>query len=115
MIAAGKDVEPIAEQLIGERRRDAEPAGGIFRVGDRQMNLFGRDDIFQMPRDKAAAGRGENVANKKKVGQEKLSKERTTLAVLASVIDPELLQGGSPAHLQASPWRLSPPELAHRH
>src|ERR1700733_3979495 len=32
--------------------------------------------------------------------------ERTALAVLASVIDPELLQGGSPAHLQASPWRL---------
>jgi len=37
---------------------------------------------------------------------QQLSKERTASAVLASVIDPELLQGGSPAHLQASPWRL---------
>ncbi len=46
-----------------------------------------------------------------------LSKERTTCAVLAPVIDPEVKQGGPSARLQASPW-LPPrglrPELAHQ-
>ena len=69
MIAGGQDVEPVAEQILGQLRRDPESARGIFRVGDRQMNVFRRDDVFQMPRDEVPADGAENITDKKKVGQ----------------------------------------------
>ncbi len=79
VIAAGEHVQAVAEQLIGELRRDAEAAGGVFGVGDGQIDFFGGDDVAQMAGNHAAPGGGENIANKKKIGQrDELSKERTT-------------------------------------
>lgn len=48
MIAAGEDVDAVAEQLIGKLRRDAEASGGIFPVGDGQVDFFSGDDVAQV-------------------------------------------------------------------
>jgi hypothetical protein len=69
VVAAGEDVEAVAEQLVGELRGDAEPAGGVFGVGDAEVDFFGLDDVFEVARDKAPPGGGEDVTYEKKVGQ----------------------------------------------
>ena len=51
VIAGGDDVQAVVEQFVGELGRDAEPAGGVFTVGDGQVDFFGGDNVAQMPRD----------------------------------------------------------------
>ena len=46
VVAAGEHVEPVAEQLIGKLRRNAEASGRIFSVGDRKIDFFGGDDFL---------------------------------------------------------------------
>ena len=38
VIAGGHDVDPEIEQLVRELRSDAEPGGGIFAVGNDQID-----------------------------------------------------------------------------
>jgi hypothetical protein len=64
VITAGEHVEAVAEQLVGKLRRDAEPSGGVFGVGDRKVDVFLGDDVFKMLRDDASAGRGEDITDK---------------------------------------------------
>jgi hypothetical protein len=64
VIAAGKHVEPVAKQLVGKLRSDAESACGIFSVGDAEVDFFGSDDVFEMTRDQASPRGGENVTYK---------------------------------------------------
>ena len=65
VIAAGQDVETVSEQVLGELRSNAESARGVFRIGDRQIDFFRRNDLFEMPRDKVPADGAENIADKK--------------------------------------------------
>ena len=64
VIAGRQDVEAIAEQLIGQLGIDAETAGCVLDISDGDVNVLRRHDVFEMPRNHAAAGRGEHVANK---------------------------------------------------
>ena len=64
MVAAGKDVESVAKKFVGERGSDPEASCGIFGVGDRKVDFFGRDDAFQMTGDEVPAGGREDVADK---------------------------------------------------
>jgi len=68
VIAAGQDIDAVSEQLIGQRRRDAESARGVFAIGDGQMNVLGSDDRARMPRYQLPPGGSKNVADEKKVG-----------------------------------------------
>jgi hypothetical protein len=70
----------VAEQFVGELRRDAEAAGGVFAVGDGQVDIVGGDDVAQVAGDKAPPDRGEDVTNEQEsCGQKDVfSKERTT-------------------------------------
>ena len=56
MIAAGEHVDAEAEQIVGQLRRDAEAAGGVFAIGDREMNVFGFYDRLQMTGDNRPSG-----------------------------------------------------------
>jgi len=56
VIAAREDVDAVAEELVGELRGDAEAAGGVFAVGDGQVDVFGRDDGGEMAGDQASPG-----------------------------------------------------------
>ena len=80
VVAGGDDVDAVAEQILGKLGRDAETAGGVFAIGDREVDIFGGDDFLEVPRDEIPADGAENVTDKKKIGQVKsaFSKERTT-------------------------------------
>ena len=49
------------------RRRDAESAGRVFRVGDGQIDAIGLDDVLQVIGDDPPPGRGENIPDKENV------------------------------------------------
>jgi hypothetical protein len=70
VIAAREDVDAVAEQFLGQLRRDPEPSGGIFAVGDSEVDIFRRDNTAKMLRHQLAAGRAKNVADEEKIGQE---------------------------------------------
>jgi hypothetical protein len=70
MVAAGEDLDSVTEQLLSQLRRDPESARRIFAIGDGEVDLFRRDNLFQMPRDKIPPGRSKNVTNKKEICQE---------------------------------------------
>ena len=48
VIAGGEDVEPVAEQFVGQMRRNAETSGGILGVGNSEVDLLVRHDLAQM-------------------------------------------------------------------
>jgi len=70
VIACGKHVEPVAEQFVGELRRDPKAARGIFCVGDGEIDLFLSDDLFQILRNDGAARGSEDIADEKEIGQD---------------------------------------------
>ena len=39
MVAAGEDFDAAGEQFLGDARRDAEAGGGIFAVGDAEIDF----------------------------------------------------------------------------
>ncbi len=51
--------------------RNAEAARGVFAVGDGQVDVFGNNDFGQVASNNGTARRGENVAYKQEVGQER--------------------------------------------
>ena len=55
------------EEFFGDRRSDAEAAGGIFGVGDGQVDVVGLLDVLQMIGYNLAARRGEDVADEEDV------------------------------------------------
>src|SRR5271170_525801 len=63
MIAGRQDIESQRKKLLGDRRRDAKSAGRVLRVGDGQLDFFGRDDVLQVSSHKNAAGRRKDIAN----------------------------------------------------
>jgi hypothetical protein len=67
VVAASQNVDAKRQQVFRKGRRDAETAGGIFTVGDYQIDLVGADDVLEVIGHNAAAWRGENIADKEKV------------------------------------------------
>jgi hypothetical protein len=65
VVAAGEDVDAVAEDLVGKCGGDAESAGRVFGVRDSQMDIFSSDDFFEVPGDQAPADGAEDVAYKK--------------------------------------------------
>ena len=45
VVSAGDHFDARGEQFLGDARRDAEAGGGIFAVGDAQIDLALREDI----------------------------------------------------------------------
>ncbi len=68
VIAGGEDVHAIAEQLLGQRWSNPESPGGVFTVGDGQMDIFGSYDFADIPGDQTAADGRKDVTDKEKVG-----------------------------------------------
>jgi len=59
VIAAGEDVDAVVEEFVGEARGDAETGGGIFAVGDDQIDFLLSDDVGEALADDVAS-RGAN-------------------------------------------------------
>jgi hypothetical protein len=64
VIAAGEDFDPAGEQFLGDARRDAEAGGGIFAVGDAEINFALGKDVREPVVNDLAAGRADDVADK---------------------------------------------------
>jgi len=64
VISGRQNIQAVAEQFIGQLRIDAKPAGCVLDISDREVDVLRRYDVFEVPRNHAAAGRGEHVANK---------------------------------------------------
>ena len=64
MIAGGEHRDVEVEELVDDGGRDAESAGGVFRVGDDQINRALLDERRQVLAHADAAGASEDVANK---------------------------------------------------
>ena len=77
VIAGGQHVEPEREEVLGDRRRNAEAAGRILGIGDRQVDVIRRDDVLQVIGDDAAAGRSEDVADEENVHARAFTLTRT--------------------------------------
>ena len=63
MVAAGDDVDAVREQVVGDFGSDAEAGGGIFAVGDDEVDLAVRDEVGQAIADDLAAGRTDDVTD----------------------------------------------------
>ncbi len=97
MVPSGQHIEAHVKQIVGELRRNAEAAGGVFSVRNRQVNVFGRNNIFQVAGDDGPPGRRKDVADKQDVGQGRecyfFLKERTAPPHQPPSFDPELKGG----------------------
>ncbi len=63
MIAAGDHFDAAGEQILGNARRDAEARGGIFAVGDAEIDLALGEDVREPVVNDLAAGRTYDVAD----------------------------------------------------
>ena len=63
VIAAGEDVDAVVEKFIGEARGDAETGGGIFAVGDDQIDFLLGDDVGEAVADDLASRGADNVTD----------------------------------------------------
>jgi hypothetical protein len=88
VIAAGKNVGAIPEQIVGKLRSNPKAARGVFAVGDGEMDVLGSYDLGQVLSHHSPPDGGKNIADKKEIGQMvvEVKKERTTVAVTTSVI-----------------------------
>ena len=64
MVAAGEDFDAAGEQFVGDARRDAEAGGGIFAVGDAEIDFALGEDVREPVVNDLAAGRADDVADK---------------------------------------------------
>ena len=55
------------EELFGEGGCDAEAAGGVFAVDDKQVDGVGFEDVREVFADDVAAGGAEDVADKEDI------------------------------------------------
>src|SRR5262249_961746 len=65
VIPAAEHFDAVAEQLLGDAWGDAEACGGVFAVGDQQIDFSCRNKIGQAFANNFATGRSDNVTNKK--------------------------------------------------
>ena len=63
MIAGRNNVDIQFKEFLGESGRDAEAGGGIFSVGDDEIDELITDDAGQTVFDDGASGASENVAD----------------------------------------------------
>jgi hypothetical protein len=64
MVAAGEDFDAAGEQFVGDTRCDAEAGGGIFAVGDAEIDFALGEDVREPVVNDLAAGRADDVADK---------------------------------------------------
>ena len=65
VVAAGDDVNAGGEKLLHNSRRDAEAGGGVFAIGDAEVDLPLGEDIREPIVHDLAAGRADDVADEK--------------------------------------------------
>ncbi len=65
VVAAGEHLDAEAEQFFGDFRSDAEAGGGIFAVGDDQINLLVLHKVGEALLNDQASGRADDVADEK--------------------------------------------------
>jgi hypothetical protein len=63
VIAAGKDVDSVVEKFVGQAGRDAESGGGIFAVGDDQIDFFLGHDVGETVANDLASWRANDVTD----------------------------------------------------
>ena len=64
VVAAGEHIEAEREEILGDGGGDAEPSGGVLRVGNRQIDLIRFHDVLHVVRHNPPPGRAENIADK---------------------------------------------------
>ena len=67
VIAGSEDIEAQSEKFFGDRRRDTEASGGVFGIGDGQIDAIGLNDVLQVIGDNAAARGSKDIPNKENV------------------------------------------------
>jgi hypothetical protein len=65
VIAAGDYFDPACKKVFGDARRDAETGGGVFAVGDAEVNFALRQNVCEPVVNDPAARRAYDVANEK--------------------------------------------------
>ena len=63
VVAGGEDVGAEVEELVGDRRGEAESAGGVFSVDDDEVDGAALDDVADVLAHDAATGAAEDVAD----------------------------------------------------
>ncbi len=80
VVSRCEHVQPELQQLFGDQRCNSKAAGGILRVGDGEIYVFGGDDVVELIGNNAAAGGGEYIADEEDIhsGGQLWNVERTT-------------------------------------
>jgi hypothetical protein len=65
VIAAGDYFDPACKKVFGDTRRNAKTGGGVFAVGNAEVNFALRENVCEPVVNDLAAGRAYDVANKK--------------------------------------------------
>jgi hypothetical protein len=63
VVAAGEDFDATGEQFLGDARRDAEAGGGVFAVGDAEIDFALGENVRKPVVNDLAAGRADDVAD----------------------------------------------------
>src|SRR5260221_6887021 len=77
MVAGGDGVHAAAKQFLGDVRRDAVAAGGIFAVGDDDVETVRLSQLGQEFLDRAPAWRPDDVADEQNFHAGKLTTKDT--------------------------------------
>ena len=64
MVPAGEDVDAVLQEVVGDFGGDAEAGGGVFAIGDDQVDLALRDEIGETIANDLAAGGAYDVPDK---------------------------------------------------
>ena len=64
MISRGEHLDAQAQELFHDGRRDAEAGGGIFGIGDDQIDFFAGDNPRQAVANDGASRTPKNIADK---------------------------------------------------
>ena len=64
VIAGGDDADPLLEEFFGDLRRDAKSSGGIFAIGNDEIDAMLVDNFGQVLLDHGAARPAKDVADK---------------------------------------------------
>jgi len=67
VVAGGDDVRAEVEELVGDGRREAEAAGGVFAVDDEEIDGVGFKDVRKVFADDVAAGGAKDIADKEDI------------------------------------------------
>jgi hypothetical protein len=67
VVSGGDDVGTEIEELIGNGRRDAEAASGVFAVDDEEIDGVGFQHVGEMFADDVAAGGTKDIADEEDI------------------------------------------------